>query len=314
MNTGDASWLLGLGINQVDQDGDVPITNGINSEGPVTDAFPTINVQTAFANEYNQQAPPPPPPQPSFLRTPPELSQQHHQQETLENRIERLFRESERSQNENDQRLQISLEVLDGRRSAEIRFLNNKLRTIENEVREIDVGIFNLKRRVENMENTAENIQADTRDAKRQATDEHNIVRGVLQNFTRQASDRHRAMDQRLTDIEGSSQKMERKVAKFGKAVKNAAYELHKLSEIVEKNGSARKRRCRSPNYVCVHRHTVGSSAAHPNHLRDHDNEDGQSQNTDTSSSNHARAEPSCPEKTTRPLNTKNKRRTRSGN
>jgi hypothetical protein len=52
----------------------------------------------------------------------------------------------------------------------------------------------------------------------------------------------------------------------------------------------------------------------HPIHLKDHDNEDGQSQHTDTSSSHHARAEPGCSEKPIRPLSTRNKRRTRSGN
>lgn len=69
-------------------------------------------------------------------------------------------------------------------------------------------------------------VSDGARGAKRQATDENNVVRGVLQNSDRQTGDRHQEMDQRMTKVEGSSQKMKRKVAKLGKGVKNAAFGL----------------------------------------------------------------------------------------
>ncbi|CRG82741.1 hypothetical protein PISL3812_00086 [Talaromyces islandicus] len=315
-------WLRGLGINQADGDGE-PIANGITednvngpfstTQGPMTDELPAINLPLAFANEFFTPSVPPPPPNPTFLPTPPQLAQQH-QTETLEDRVEGLFREAERNQSDREQRLQDLLDIHDRRRVSEFRYLNGRLRALDNGLQVITEDIASLKRRTGHLEEQTDDIRAENREAKRRATEDHNVVRGVLMNFSRQAGDRHRAMKQRFTEVEEFSRKTERRVEKLGKAVKDAASELHKLSNVVGKNGSTGDwpcLGCLAPNFVCIH-HVVSPDTVSPIPRKESGAEDSESQRTDTSSSNRTKTDISCSERPGRPLSNRSRTRPRS--
>lgn len=221
--------------------------------------------------------------------------------------MEELFRQAERAQNDRELRLQNTLEVHERRRSRDFQYLDNRLRTLHGEVQEMKGGIASLKRQADRLEDQGESSRTENREAKRRATEENNVVRGELMNSSRLAEDRHRAMDQRFTDLESASRKVEREFTNLERTVQNAASDFRSA-------GDRRCMGCHASNLVCVH-HVVGSDGVPSSHRRHrgNDSEESESQQTDTSGSNRARAGPNSSERSGRPLGGRTKKRTRPG-